>query len=140
MYDRILLATAFDDTSEMATEHALRLCRSIEASCIVLHVIESIGDEPGDEELDEFYTNLRGKAGENMRALAARFDEAAVPMDWDVRIGTRWETILEMADKHDVDLIVMGSRPVLDQDEPHLGSTSHQVFFASHIPLLVVRA
>jgi nucleotide-binding universal stress UspA family protein len=115
------------------------LARITGAHCTLIHVIESIGDEPDDDELEQFYGSLQARATENMRALGTRFDESGVEHQTAVKIGVRWETILSMAEENDVDLIVMGSRPVLDQEHPHLGSTSHQVFFATRRPLLVVR-
>ncbi|MBW1879939.1 MAG: universal stress protein [Deltaproteobacteria bacterium] len=139
MFERILIATAFEDHSDPAVDHALELARVNGAHCTLLHVIESIGDEPGDDELEEFYGSLQARAAESMRALAARFDELGVEHEALVKIGVRWETILQVAEENDADLIVIGSRPVLDQEHPHLGSTSHQVFFATLRPLLVVR-
>jgi nucleotide-binding universal stress UspA family protein len=120
--------------------HVQRLALAVGARVTLLHVIETIGDEPGDSELEDFYGGLRARAGENMRALAQRFDEAGLEWRWDIRVGIRWRTILAVADDEDSDLIVMGSRAVLDQAQPHLGSTSHQVFFASKRPLLVIRS
>lgn len=138
MFERILIATGFADHSDLAVDQGLELALITGAHCTVLHVIETIGDEPGDDELEEFYGGLQARAAENMRALAARFDESGVPYETQIKVGVRWETILEVAEEKDVDLIVMGSRP-LDKDHPHLGTTSHQVFFASRRPLLVMR-
>lgn len=139
MYERILVATSFNALSDTATEHAMRLAQITEASVILLHVIESIGDDPEDPELQSFYDKLRAKAAENMRALAARYDELGVPLKTELQVGVRWRAITEAADRHDADLVVVGSRSVLGLETPHLGSTSHQVFFAGNRPLLVIR-
>ena len=138
MFERILIATGFEDYSDLAVERALELALITGAHCTLIHVIETIGDEPGDDELEEFYGSLEARAAENMRAVSAKFDESGVEHEALIKIGVRWETILQAAEERDVELIVIGSRP-LDREHPHLGTTSHQVFFASRRPLLVIR-
>lgn len=139
MFDRILVATGFDESSDAAADLAMGLARVCEADLILVHVIESIGDEPDDEELSEFYAGLRGRAEENMRALSARFEEEGLEHTTQIRVGVRWETILQAADDVDASVIVIGSRPIVAQENPRLGTTSHQVFFASRRPLLIAR-
>lgn len=139
MFERILVATAFDDTSDRAADLAMDLARLCEAPVTIVHVIETIGDEPDDAELTEFYAGLRGKADENMRALSARFEEAGIEHTTQIRVGVRWEAILGAAEEIDASVIVIGSRPLAAQENPRLGTTSHQVFFASPRPLLVAR-
>jgi len=139
MFERILVATGFDESSDVAADLAMTLARLCEASVVIVHVIESIGDEPDDSELEEFYAGLRGKAEENMRALAARFEEQGLEHSTQIRVGVRWEAILAAADDIDASVIVIGSRPIVGQENPRLGTTSHQVFFASRRPLLVAR-
>ena len=139
MFDRRLVATAFDDNSELACDLALRLAQLSEGTVHIAHVIATIGDEPDDPELEEFYAGLQAKAAERMRAVSERFHEVGVEHTTELRIGIRWEGILAAADGFDADVIVLGSRPVLEQDKPRLGTTSHQVFFASRRPLLVAR-
>ncbi len=139
MFEHILVATAFDELSDLASELAIGLARLSDGRVTAVHVIESIGEDPSDPELIEFYGGLRGKAEENVRALAARFEEQGIAFDAVIRVGTRWELILQEADERAVDVIVLGSRPVLHQENPQLGTTSHQVFFASRKPLLIAR-
>ena len=92
-----------------------------------------------DDEIEEFYSGLRGKAEDNMKALAQRFEEAGLPTTTQIRVGVRWESLLAAADEVDASVIVLGSRPIVSQENPRLGTTSHQVFFASRRPLLVAR-
>ena len=139
MFERILVATAFDDTSDAAAEMAMDLARLCEANVALVHVIESIGDEPDDTELEEFYSGLRTRAEANMAALSKRFTEAGIRHTTQIRVGVRWESLLAAADEVDASVIVLGSRPIVSQENPRLGTTSHQVFFASRRPLLVAR-
>jgi len=139
MFEHILVATALDEQTDAAVEMAIGLARMSKGRVTVLHVIESIGEEPEDDELEEFYAALPEKADEHMRALSEHLDEEGITHDATIRVGVRWETILQVADEATVDVVVLGSRPVLDQENPRLGTTSHQVFFASHKPLLIAR-
>lgn len=139
MYERILVGAAFDELGELAASQAQQLAQLCGAHVTLLHIIESIGDEPGDAELEEFYSALQAKAAERLRAMAARFEEVGVDASSEIRIGVRWKALLEYADDDDSDLIVLGSR-VMDKENPQLGTTSHQVFFASSRHLLIVRA
>lgn len=137
MLSKLLLATAFDPLSEQAAEHALRLAQATGARCHVVHAIEPI-DADGAE-VDEFYAGLEQKTLGQLEAVAARFREAGIDCASTVRVGRRWEVILDVAAEDDADLIVLGSRPTVSGERTHLGTTSHQVFFAARRPLLVVR-
>lgn len=137
MLSKLLLATAFDPLSERAADHALTLAKATGANCTIVHAIEPI-DADGAE-VEAFYSGLEEKAREQIEAVAARFHEADVPCTTSVQVGRRWEVILETAEAESADLIVLGSRPTIDGDRAHLGTTSHQVFFAARRPLLVIR-
>lgn len=57
----------------------------------------------------------------------------------DAIFGHTARYIVEAADKHDVGLIVMGSRGRSDLAGLVLGSTTHKVIHLTHRPVLVVR-
>ena len=139
MLQHILVAVGFDDLSDAVIDHAVAVARAMDGHCRLLHVIETIGDDDGDEDLEDFYSNLRAKAAEKMRAFAARLEEEQVPCETEIRVGSRWRTVIEVAEEHDVDLVVLGSRPMDPKERGAVGTTSHKVFFASGHPLLVVR-
>lgn len=137
MVERLLVAVAFDDLAEPVVRDALALARSTGASCTLLHVVEAL--EGDDEETVRFHERLEREAGLRLEPHLAPFREAGVPCEARVEIDRSWRAILDVADEVDADVIVIGSRPTVESGRPHLGSTSHQVFFAADRRLLVVR-
>ena len=135
-YRRLLVATDFSATGRAAEEHALGLAERLGASCLLLHVIEAIDGD--DEDISNFYKSLEERAQTQFEPVLKRFANAGVECQARTAVGQRWQKIVEVAESEGFDLIAVGSRS-LSGDRPSFGTTSHRVFFATHVPLLVVR-
>ncbi len=146
MIRRLLVATDFGEGSAAAEALALEVARAHGASCVLLHAIEAIEGAAegggGEGDLEGFFADLRARADRLLAERAARFREGGVPCECEAEVGRRWQVIVERAEAEQVDLIVLGSRRPLEEPggQPHLGTTSQQVFFAATRPLLVARA
>jgi nucleotide-binding universal stress UspA family protein len=138
MLRKLLVAVAFDDLAGAVEDQARELARAAGAECILLHVVEAIGSAD-DPEMRDFLERLEQEAVEKLREPAERLRASGVPCTATVAVGRSWQVIAETAESEDVDLVVVGSRPTVIGGRPHLGSTSHQVFFSSPRSLLVVR-
>jgi len=139
MYEKILVAVGLGDMSESVLEHAIALARPAGGTCHLLHAIEPIEGADDDPEISAFYEGLGKRASERLAELEMRCAAAGLGCEATVRVGRRWKQIVETAATWGADVIVVGSRPTLQEGRAHLGSTSHQVFFAARCPVLVVR-
>lgn len=138
MIKRILFATDFAGHTAKALSYVLDLAKCTGASVDVFHAIEPVHIEGDDHAFDDFYFDLEKKASTELAAIAESFRRAGVSCSTKVVIERRWQAILERAESERADLIVLGSRSARDRGEGAFGRTSHRVFFASDVPLLIV--
>lgn len=137
---RILVPTDFSGPSREATDYALGLARAFGASISLLHVIEDpiiaipalVGYAPEPHELEEF----------SETALA----NWVMPEDaTGISIIRHWEhghpvpRILDYAQKHDCDLIVMGTHGRSPIAHALIGSVAERVVRKATCPVLSVR-
>ncbi len=137
---RILVPTDFSGPSRDATDYALTLARTFGASVSLLHVIEDpivaipalVGYAPEPATLEEF--------------SATALDNWVTPEDaHGVEINRHWEhghpvpRILHYVDKHDCDLIVMGTHGRGPVAHALIGSVAEKVVRKAKCPVLTVR-
>lgn len=138
----ILVASDFSERSRAAEMHALALAEAFGASLLLINAIEPImGVDEGDvdaDEFDDFYERLQNRADAEIESRLTTWEERNVIVKHNVQIGHRWQVILEQADEHDVDLIVLGRRTFEPDQKLVLGTTSQKVFFGSSRPVLFV--
>jgi len=141
---QILLATDFSKFSRRAEAMTCTQARAFGAQVTVLHAIEPLmedatADSTGDDDLDAFYDELAGRAREELDEVVGRLEAGGVHAIGCLVRGERWRMIVEYADSHNIDLVVLGSHGVYDDGRPYVGTTSHRVLFGSAVPVLVVR-
>lgn len=157
MYEDILLATNGGVASINATDHALDLAADRarllddldiavdrEATLHALFVVDeaAITTYPGDEYVDghegpEYGFEDLGE--ETLAEVRERGADAGVTVETYLRHGTPDETILEVADEIDADLVVAGSQRRPDEYRMLVGSVTERVVRASDRPVLVVK-
>ena len=140
MFEKILVAVGFGDLGDKVVDAGIQLARVAGGRCHLLHAIEPIEGAEDDAEIRAFYAGLEKRASERLAELESRCAEAGVACQATVKIGRRWRQIVDTAASWGADVIVIGSRQTLQHGQPHLGSTSHQVFFAASCSVLVVRS
>jgi nucleotide-binding universal stress UspA family protein len=138
----VLVASDFSDRSRLAEAHALALAEAFGASLLLVNAIEPImGVDEGDvdaDEFDEFYERLQERADSEIEKRLGEWEGRNVIVKHHVQIGHRWQVILEQAEAHDVDLVVLGRRTYAPDQKVVLGTTSQKVFFGSSRPVLFV--
>lgn len=140
MIRKILFPTDFTGASRLAEDVARELAGATGAGVLALHAIEPI-DPGGDEDpFATFYQALRSEAESRLAEARRRFEEASVACQALIVLAERWQAILDTADREGVSLIVMGSRPLMQDGRMTVGSTSHKVFLGTDVPLLIVRS
>jgi nucleotide-binding universal stress UspA family protein len=163
MYQHILYPTDGSDGASSALADARDIANTYDATVHVLYVAEHprphglagdvvvtgsggmVGDPDGGEAAmegdrtkgDELQAEAEEHGADLVERVADRFGD--VPTRTEVRSGNPHETILDYADEHDVDLVVMGTHGRPGLDRYLLGSVTEKVVRTSDIPVLTVR-
>jgi nucleotide-binding universal stress UspA family protein len=139
VYDRILVALDYSDSSEHVLATARDLAMLSNGEVWVLHLMErEPGGKVGIVTSNETYGEAEGAVATSVKVLA----DAGVVAHGEVRnalFGYAAREIIDDARAHDVDVIVMGSRGRGDLAGLLLGSTAHKVIHLADRPVLVVR-
>jgi len=138
MIERILFATDFASHTDQAERTTIELARALTAELIVMHIIEAIDPAEDEDPLDDFYRDLKDQAETRLAAIRQKCEAVGVKAQTRVTVGRRWREIIELAEREQCSLVVLGGHAV-DPARAQIGVTSHKVFFACRVPLLTVR-
>lgn len=140
MYDSILVPTDGSEGTAAALEHALDIAKTRGATVHALSVVDRrIRMAAGDEQRDAIANSLHDRAIEAVDAVADAARDADVTATTAVRTGIPYRCILDYADEHDVDLVVMGTHGRTGRDKlASLGSVTERVVQNTNRPVLVV--
>ena len=139
---KLLVAVDFSDPTDLILRVARRLARSLGASVWVVHAAEPEPDFVGYDAGPEV---VRGQVAKELRdehrqlqEYTDQLREAGVEAKAMLVRGPTVETILEMADKQESDLIVVGSHGRGMIAEVLMGSVSQGLIRAGQCPVTVV--
>ncbi len=142
---RILLSTDFSECSVQATQHAFYLAAQLGAELHMLHVIEDLRAVVPDyhygavEWPKELFEQMQSRAQSSLKELVAAQGEAQQQYPvLAVRQGRPFEQIVEYAEQHHVDLIVIGSHGRTGLGRLLMGSVAERVVRHASCPVLVV--
>lgn len=132
----ILLATDGSPSCETAVERAIELATQQSASLTAVSVVytndEYLALAPGVVE------ELIGKAKDKLATIKQKGEEVGVMIDVMVKEGEAYEAITALAQKNDVDLIVMGSHGRKRLQSLLMGSVTERTIGYTVCPVLVV--
>ena len=136
--EKVLLATDLSEASGAATDEAFELARRLEASLLVVSVID-----PGSLLLGGRYLTrvdqVRGRREVIAQALVERGREVGVPVSFLVWEGDPGDMIVSAAEAEHADMVVVGSHNRGAVGRFFLGSVSEHVVRRAPCPVLVVR-
>lgn len=137
-FQHILVPVDFTAKNEAALEIAFEAAVHNQARVSLLHVIQTF--DYADEEVKDFCIRLETSALKNLERMAQRFAQAGVAVDFKTRLGNRTHEIVQYADEHNIDLIVMSSHRI-DRQQPikSLGTISYQVSVLCECPVMLVK-
>jgi nucleotide-binding universal stress UspA family protein len=144
MYERILVPTVGGEESTRVVGHALALAEVTDAELHALYVVGGGGtyrdiDEAGVE-WGPLLQAVRRAGETTIGDIEHRADDAGVEFVGEVRDGDAvYREILDYADEHDIDLIVMGTHGRRGIDRWLLGSVTERVVRTAEMPVLTVR-
>ena len=135
MYDDILVPTDGSPGAEVAIDHALHVARQNDATLHPLYVVDvsdmgDIGDDPDE---------LRAEGRDVIEPVVDAAEDAGLEVSEHVAEGTPYERIVECAEAHEIDLVVMGTHGKSGLSRALLGSTAEKVVRHSAAPVLTVR-
>lgn len=136
------LLVAFDGTplAARALEHALRTYPEAEIS--VLHVVDYVEESYGAETLVGA-EELRERARDRSESLLADAERVAAEHEREVttaiRVGRPAREIVDYAEEHDVEMLVIGSHGRSLVTRAFLGSVAEAVIRRATVPVTVVR-
>ena len=138
MYRKILVGYDGSAAGRKAFETALELAERDGAELFVLSVARppEVGD---DVETEAVIENSRQYHRRMLAELKAAVASKGVKVHYEVAVGHPAEQLIYDADRHGVDLIVVGDRGRSKFARLLLGSTSKQVAEHAGRPVLVVR-
>jgi nucleotide-binding universal stress UspA family protein len=138
MYRTILIPTDGSLGADRGVEAGLGLADQFDATVHVLYVVDErrYGETPALSGLELQFEQLE-EAGE---AVLADVEQQATARGLDVETAVRrgypHEVILDHADEHDADIIVMGRHGVSAHPVPHIGSCTDRVLRLASVPVL----
>jgi nucleotide-binding universal stress UspA family protein len=136
---RIVIGTEGSADAMKAVEVGLELARGLGASvtfvCARTLPGRLLGQPLSQREFDSETAEAREIVGGTMSKAA----EAGVEADYEILDGGPAEVILRVADAHDADLIVVGSRGLGAVQSVIFGSVSKELVAHSRRPVLVVK-
>lgn len=138
MYDNILLPTDGSDGTDRIVEHAIHIARENDATLHVLHVVNT-SVVPLDAHSRAIYDEMEAAGRSSVDQICDRAVDAGVHAIADLRHGTPHSEILDYAQEHDIDLIVLGTHGRGGVSRALLGSVAERVVRLSEAPVLTVR-
>ncbi|AFZ74903.1 universal stress protein [Natronobacterium gregoryi] len=140
MYDDVLVPTDGSDTVLETLEHALPIAADNDATVHSLYVVDTRITAAAADNATDLTETLEKDGREAIAEVEDRASAATLETTGEVREGTPAKTILDYADEHGIDLIVIGTRGKSPREKvTSLGSVSERVVDNASIPVFVVR-
>jgi nucleotide-binding universal stress UspA family protein len=139
MYDEILVPTDGSKAAEQAIEHAIDIAAQYGARVHALYVVDASAYSALEAGSEVVMGALEEEGEEAVEHVSEAASEADVDVETSVVAGAAYRTILDYADEHEVDLIVMGTHGRQGLDRYLLGSVTERVVRSSDVPVMTVR-
>ncbi|HYM49157.1 MAG TPA: universal stress protein [Candidatus Limnocylindrales bacterium] len=138
MFEHILLAVDGQEHATYTLPKTVEIAKKFNSDVVVIHVRERDLGRAG-----AFAMESNEDAAAVVTGTVKALETAGVPARGDLEFavaGHAARRIVEAAEQHGSDLIVMGSRGLSDFGGLFLGSVTHTVERLAHVPVLVIRA
>lgn len=134
----ILFATDFSANSMQAVHYAMAVARHYESRLIAAHVLRPDAYQVIPQDPTILSDWFRREAEQQMASLLVSGILRGVPHEVVMRQGSVWETLSEIADEKEIDLIVVGTHGRTGMGKVMLGSTAEEIFRHAECPVLTV--
>jgi nucleotide-binding universal stress UspA family protein len=137
-FNNILLAVDGSEYSHRAIEYAKSLAERYQANLWLVHVFSNTSDLLGYQDFEKLYAKRKSAGQAVLDSAQKNLGSAAFKVNEELLEGAEAEAILSVAEKHQVDLIVMGTRGFGAVKGLLVGSVSRKVIHLSTCPVMVV--
>ena len=138
MFNNIILAVDGSEYSHRAIAYAKSLTERYEANLWLVHVFPHTSDLLGYEDFERLYAK-RKSAGQAVLDKAKEIlGRTNLKVSEELLDGSEAEEILKVAENHQADLIVMGTRGFGAVKGLLVGSVSRKVIHLATCPVMVV--
>lgn len=137
MISKILVAIDGSKNADKAFEYACDLAKKTGASLLILHIFEELGTVGYsiDKEIERDNREMLQKYQSRAKKLLMQTYVDVI----EAKANDVAEGILQIADKKNIDTIVVGSRGISEAKEFLLGSVSYKVSHYAKRPVIIVR-
>jgi nucleotide-binding universal stress UspA family protein len=139
MFENILLAVDGSDHSLKAAKLAGDLARLSGGKLRVVTAYEEVPSYLGEPNLSQTIAKRTAKAEEILDKATKEIGEIPGDSELDILSGDPAETILQVVDIYNIDLVIMGTRGQGGIKSLLLGSQSHKVVSTAPCPVMLVR-
>jgi nucleotide-binding universal stress UspA family protein len=140
---KILYATDFSESSELACDYALALAKLAGAEVHVLHVIGEFADRRKSmiqpESMALLEREVEIQAVKEMEEFCKKKFNRKILYTSEVVLGIPFEEIIKKAGELPADLIVVGTHGRTGLEHVIVGSTAERLVRRSPVPVLTVR-
>jgi nucleotide-binding universal stress UspA family protein len=138
MINRILVAYDGSDPASKAFAFAVDLAKKYQASLTLLAVSRP-PDFAEDVETRAILENSQAHYRRLLASLHQKIASEKIAVKMEVSVGHPAEQIIDYAERHNIDVIVVGHRGKTFLERWRLGSVSQRVLQYAHCPVIVVR-
>lgn len=139
MFENILLAVDGSDHSLKAAKLAGDLARLSGGKLRVITAYEEVPSYLGEPNLSQTIAKRTAKAEEILDKATKEIGEIPGDCESEILSGDPAETILQVVDIYNINLIIMGTRGQGGIKSLLLGSQSHKVVSTAPCPVMLVR-
>lgn len=140
MYDTILIPTDGSEGAGRGVDHGLNIADKYDATVHVLYVVDTrIYGESADVSTEaQELEAVRDIGKEALHAVVEQADELGLETVTTMVRGVPYEAIVDYAETHGADLVVMGIHGRSAVKQPNIGSVTDRVIRTTTIPVLPV--
>ncbi|MGD9161058.1 MAG: universal stress protein [Desulfobacteraceae bacterium] len=140
MFKNILVPADLTEKSIRALEIAVGMAKNNACRITLLHVVETIDDDEGEEEFREFYNRLADRAAKKMAELANKYGTDKIDIHTEIIYGKRVPEIVKYASEKEIDLIILSSHKIEDMGSMDGWATiSYRVGILAPCPVMMVK-
>lgn len=139
MYNEILVPTDGSPAAESAIEHAVDLAKRYGARIHGLYAVDATSFASVEVGTDLVVDALETEGTEAVARIERAALDAGLDVVTTVSSGTASRSILEYADEHDIDLVVMGTHGRRGVERFLMGSVTERVVRNADVPVMTVR-
>ena len=139
MYDHVLIPTDGSGGAKRGIEYGLDLASRHNAAVHLLYVLDELVHEtPALSSSELFLEKLEQSGQAHLEEAAEMAESNGLEVRKACVRGRPSEAIIDYADDHDIDIVVMGRHGNPDPTHYHIGSCTDRVMRTSRIPVLSV--